>query len=79
LEDDAMALSGSAVLDKQWVCEVIRRLRAERGEDTHLVRATVHDCRHDLAGAPAGALPELVERLARQRLLEAEARHHIRP
>ena len=31
-----MALSGSAVLDKQWVCEVIRRLRAERGEDTHV-------------------------------------------
>ena len=36
--------------------------------DAHIGR-TVERCRADLAGsAPAGALPELVERLARQRL-----------
>jgi hypothetical protein len=28
----------------------------------------VQRCRHDLAGSPAGALPELTERLARQRI-----------
>lgn len=33
-----------------------------------VVRATVADCVRDLAGAPAAALPELVERSARQRL-----------
>jgi hypothetical protein len=28
----------------------------------------VRDCRRDLGGSPVGALPELVERLARHRL-----------
>ena len=32
--------------------------------------ATVHTAEHDLAGAPTAALPELVERLARQRLID---------
>jgi hypothetical protein len=30
----------------------------------------VRDCRHDLAGAPAGALPELTERLAWHRIAD---------
>jgi len=33
----------------------------------------VLECRHDLQGSPVLALPELVERLARQRLLEASS------
>jgi hypothetical protein len=33
----------------------------------------VRDCRRDLGGSPVGALPELVERLARIRLAEAIA------
>lgn len=35
----------------------------------HVVSRVVFGCRHDLSGSPEGALPELVERLARQRLL----------
>jgi hypothetical protein len=34
------------------------------------IAAVVHQCRHDLDGSPAPALPELVERLARHRLID---------
>jgi hypothetical protein len=37
----------------------------------HLVVRVVRDCRRDLGGSPVGALPELVERLARIRLSES--------
>ncbi|MEJ2864759.1 three-helix bundle dimerization domain-containing protein [Actinomycetospora flava] len=33
-----------------------------------VVSAVVASCRRDLDGSPPGAMPELVERLARQRL-----------
>jgi hypothetical protein len=33
-----------------------------------LIDTVVRTCRRDLGGSPVGALPELVERLARQRL-----------
>ena len=33
-----------------------------------LIVHVVRDCRRDLGGSPVGALPELVERLARYRL-----------
>jgi hypothetical protein len=36
-----------------------------------LIVRIVWDCRRDLGGSPVGALPELVERLARYRLQEA--------
>ncbi len=36
-----------------------------------LIRRVVSDCRRDLGGSPAGAMPELVERLARHRLTES--------
>ena len=35
------------------------------------VAGLVRQCRADLAGSPAGAMPELVERLARQRLIDS--------
>jgi hypothetical protein len=38
-----------------------------------LIVRVVRDCRRDLGGSPVGALPELVERLARIRLAEAIA------
>jgi hypothetical protein len=38
-----------------------------------LIVWVVRDCRRDLGGSPVGALPELVERLARIRLAEAIA------
>jgi hypothetical protein len=50
---------------------VIERLREEF--EPEINRETVVDvvrqCHHELQGIPAPALPELVERLARQRLL----------
>lgn len=50
----------------------VRRLVAEF-PDRHVavVSATVTRCLRDLAGTPPGALPELLERLARQRLLDS--------
>jgi hypothetical protein len=54
------------------VVDVTERLMAEfegrLGLD--LVWPVVHGCRRDLDGTPVGALPELVERLARQRLID---------
>ncbi len=49
-----------------------------------VVSRTVDQCRRDLDGAPPGALPELLERLARQRLQDGASqrlppRHPIRP
>lgn len=35
-----------------------------------IVESVVRRCRSDLSGVPAGAMPELLERLARQRLLD---------
>lgn len=54
------------------VAPTVGRLAAEF-PDRHvaLVSATVRPCLRDLAGAPPGALPELLERLARQRLLDS--------
>lgn len=50
--------------------DVVERLFAEF-EHVHAlptITAVVHQAYKDLHDAPAGALPELVERLARQRL-----------
>jgi hypothetical protein len=38
-----------------------------------VVARVVRGCRADLSGVPAGAVPELLERLARQRLLDVVA------
>lgn len=37
------------------------------------ITTVVTKCRNDLSGEPVGALPELVERLARQRLSDLVA------
>ncbi|HYU02454.1 MAG TPA: hypothetical protein VEL02_01300 [Jatrophihabitantaceae bacterium] len=54
--------------------DVTRRLFTEFGAELpmQLIAATVRECRCDLDGdgAPHPALPELVERLARQRLTD---------
>ena len=51
--------------------DVAERLMAEFGGRVDLATITraVLDCRRDLQGAPPGALPELLERHARQHLL----------
>ncbi len=53
------------------VVDVTERLMAEFENQLGLdvITRVVTQCRHDLDGAPAGALPELLERAARQRLL----------
>jgi hypothetical protein len=62
--------------DDMDVIDVTERLMAEFEDRLHLdvITGIVHDCRRDLDASPAAALPELVERLARQRLLDASPR-----
>ena len=52
----------------------VARLVAEFGHrlPAPAVGRVVRDCRQQLSGVPAGAMPELVERLARHRLTSAE-------
>lgn len=54
------------------IAEVTERLRAEFGDtlESDAVDAVVRACLRDLTGPPAGALPELVERLAREELTD---------
>ena len=53
------------------VIDVSERLMAEFEDrlPLELISRVVRDCRRDLDCTPAGALPEMLERLARQRLL----------
>jgi hypothetical protein len=57
--------------DTRWAERTVSRLVSELNSDVESVRATVRGCRRDLGGVPSGALPELVERLARQRIIES--------
>ena len=50
------------------VRSAILRLSREFPELGPSISVVVRTCREELRGAPADALPELVERLARQRL-----------
>jgi hypothetical protein len=54
------------------VPDVTERLMAEFGSrvDLAVISQVVLDCHRDLQGSPEAALPELVERLARQYLLD---------
>lgn len=55
--------------DDDTVPHTITRLVAEfPGRHVAVVSATVLRCRRELDAVPPGALPELLERLARQRL-----------
>ena len=60
----AAAATGRLLAEFQW----------QISEDE--VRRVVQGCLRDLAGSPVGALPELVERSARQRLSHALAGQH---
>jgi hypothetical protein len=53
------------------VTEAVARLAEEfaGGTGCDVVRRVVLDCRQELDASPEAALPELLERLARQRLL----------
>jgi len=54
----------------ETVVDVVERLMAEFEDrlDLHDIAAVVLGCRDDLDCSPPGALPELIERLAHQRL-----------
>ena len=54
------------------LADITERLMIEFGDRIQVstISEIVLECRHDLQGSPVLALPELVERLARQRLLE---------
>ncbi|MDD7939560.1 hypothetical protein PHK61_14145 [Actinomycetospora lutea] len=55
--------------DGGTVPHAVARLAAEfPGHHVAVVSATVVRCRRELDGVPPGALPELLERLARERL-----------
>lgn len=55
------------------VIDVAERLLVEfEGRfELDVIAAVVARCQQDLAGTPNGPMPELLERLARQRLLDA--------
>ena len=54
------------------VIDVTERLMAEFEDRLGLqvISGVVNTCRRDLQGTPSGPMPELLERLARQRLLD---------
>lgn len=67
--------SDAATSEQVSVADITERLMAEF--DGQIQVATISDvvlgCQRDLRGSPVPALPELVERLARQRLLHPAA------
>ena len=66
------AAAERAVAAGEGVADVTERLLAEFGTERDLatIAAVVLGCRAELAAVSSGALPELLERLARQRLQE---------
>jgi len=56
-------------------CDVTERLfgEFERVHPLPVIAAVVRQCRNVLEGSPPGALPEVLERLARQRLSDLQS------
>jgi hypothetical protein len=69
------AIGSGTASEEPCLADTIDRLVVEfRGEvDVAAIGGLVLSCREELRGAPAAALPELIERLARQRLLSTFA------
>ncbi len=64
-----MTLAAAPTVPDQSVRSAIARLRQEFPElGPDPIVLVVRTCREELRGSPTDALPELVERLARQRL-----------
>jgi hypothetical protein len=63
-----MALATQSTVHDPSVRSAIARLSREFPELGPAIVLVVRTCREELSGSPDGALPELVERLARQRL-----------
>ncbi len=67
-----MVLAAAPASTDHSVLSAIRRLSEEFPELGPCIPLVVRTCREELRGSPAEALPELVERLARQRLRVCE-------
>ena len=63
-----MVMAAPSAPTDHSVRSAILRLSREFPELGPSISVVVRTCREELRGAPADALPELVERLARQRL-----------
>jgi hypothetical protein len=63
-----MVIAAPPVSSDHSVRSAIQRLSREFPELGPCISVVVRTCREELRGSPADALPELVERLARQRL-----------
>ena len=63
-----MVMAAPSAPTDHSVRSAILRLSREFPELGPSISLVVRTCREELRGAPADALPELVERLARQRL-----------
>ncbi|MDQ1717648.1 MAG: hypothetical protein QOE89_1601 [Pseudonocardiales bacterium] len=59
-------------ISQDWYLLLIERLSAEFAHfmPQPALNAIAHRCQADLSGTPAGAMPELTERLARHRICE---------
>jgi hypothetical protein len=67
-----MALAALPTITDPSVCSAMSRLSLEFPHVGLLsISLVVRTCREELRGSPDGALPELVERLARHRLQAA--------
>jgi hypothetical protein len=66
---------------REGVADVTERLLAEFGGERDLaaIAAVVLGCRAELVAVPAGALPEALERLARQRLQDHQPVGEVAP
>ena len=71
---------GPAGGDDPALAGITQRLRTEFGDSVEMatIGAVVRACRTDLAGSPGPALPELVERLAREDLADLVRRGRAR-
>jgi len=64
-----MALATLPTISDPSVCSAMSRLSQEFPYiGLRIISVIVRTCREELRGSPDGALPELVERLARHRL-----------
>jgi hypothetical protein len=65
------AIGSRTASQDRVLAEITDRLMAEFDPQVDLttLNRVVYGCRDELRGAPVAALPELIERLARQRML----------
>ena len=72
LASPAGTLLADRAMDRS-VALAVARLAEEFSDQLQpqVIVRVVRDCRRDLGGSPVGALPELVERLARIRLAQS--------